>query len=81
MSNQDMLQHDVLIIGGGPSGLSTALHLAQIAHHLTDQILILEKAHYPCPKLCAGGLTADPRSSPSRLLKILRAHWGMEAGL
>ena len=53
------MQKDILIIGGGPSGLSTALHLVQIAPHLTDRILILEKAHHPRPKLCAGGLTVD----------------------
>ena len=67
MANQDMLQHDVLIIGGGPSGLSTALHLVQIAPHLTDRILILEKAHHPRPKLCAGGLTADAEIILQRL--------------
>ncbi|MBI5964321.1 MAG: NAD(P)/FAD-dependent oxidoreductase [Chloroflexi bacterium] len=54
-----MLKHDVLILGGGPSGLSTALHLTKIAPHLTNRILILEKEHYPRPKLCAGGLVAD----------------------
>ena len=49
----------ILIIGGGPSGLSTALHLQQIAPHLASRILILEKARYPRPKLCAGGLVID----------------------
>ncbi len=53
------MEKDILIIGGGPSGLSTALHLAKIAPHLTPRILILEKAHYPRPKLCAGGLVID----------------------
>lgn len=54
-----MPNHDILIIGGGPSGLSTALHLAKLAPHLTTRILILEKEHYPRPKLCAGGLVID----------------------
>lgn len=53
------MNKDILIIGGGPSGLSTALHLAKFAPHLTPRILILEKEHYPRPKLCAGGLTLD----------------------
>lgn len=51
--------HDVIIIGGGPSGLSTALHLAKYAPPLTPRILILEKEHYPRLKLCAGGLVID----------------------
>jgi len=55
----DTRKYDVLIIGGGPAGLSTALHLTQIAPHLTDRILLLEKEHYPRLKLCAGGLVAD----------------------
>lgn len=54
-----MPNHDVIIIGGGPSGLSTALHLAKFAPHLTSRILILEKEQYPRLKLCAGGLVID----------------------
>ena len=54
-----MIERDILIIGGGPSGLSTALHIALAFPHLTQQIAILEKARYPRPKLCAGGLVID----------------------
>jgi menaquinone-9 beta-reductase len=64
---KDMLKHDILIIGGGPSGLSTALHLTKTAPHLASRILILEKEHYPRPKLCAGGLVADAESILQRL--------------
>ena len=53
------MDFDIVIIGGGPSGLSTALHLHQITPHLSPRILILEKEHYPRFKLCAGGLTID----------------------
>jgi len=61
------IQYAIVILGSGPSGLSTALHLAQIAPHLSDRILILEKAHHPRPKLCAGGLTADAEIILQRL--------------
>jgi len=55
----DMPKHDILIIGAGPAGLSTALHLAQVAPELAARTLILEKAHHPRPKLCGGGLLPD----------------------
>ena len=53
------MDRDIVIIGGGPAGLSTALHLIRDFPALAPRILILEKAHYPRFKLCAGGLVLD----------------------
>ena len=50
------LAWDVAIVGGGPSGISTALHLQAAAPGA--RIVVLEKARYPREKICAGGIGA-----------------------
>ena len=52
-------RYDVIIVGAGPAGISTALHLAKMAPDLIPRTLILEKARHPRPKLCGGGLLPD----------------------
>lgn len=53
----DPLPYKIIIVGGGPTGLATALYLAQLMPNLTDEILVLEAAEHPRPKLCGGGVT------------------------
>lgn len=47
---------DVVIVGGGPAGLSTALHLQAAAPEA--RVVVIEKARYPREKICAGGIGA-----------------------
>jgi geranylgeranyl reductase family protein len=54
--------YDVIVVGAGPAGLSTALHLRQYAPVLAMRTLVLEKARHPRPKLCGGGITV--RTAP-----------------
>ncbi|HRI64874.1 MAG TPA: NAD(P)/FAD-dependent oxidoreductase [Polyangium sp.] len=52
------LDVEVLIVGGGPAGLSTALFLRHVAPHLRERILLIEKSKYPREKICAGAVGA-----------------------
>jgi len=52
-----MVSVDLVIVGSGPAGLSTALHLVRLDPAWAERILILEKASHPRHKPCAGGLT------------------------
>src|SRR3954453_5219802 len=48
--------HDVLVVGGGPSGSACAYWLAEAGH----DVLLVEKKQFPREKTCGDGLT--PRS-------------------
>ena len=48
---------DVIVVGAGPAGASTAYHLAQSGL----EVLLLEKAQFPREKVCGDGLT--PRAT------------------
>lgn len=48
---------DVLIIGSGPSGMSTALHLVQSDPSWAQRTIVVDKAAHPREKLCGGGVT------------------------
>ncbi len=55
MSDPELV--DVLIVGSGPSGTSTALHLVKLDPTWAKRIVVVDKAVHPREKLCGGGLT------------------------
>lgn len=50
-------QVDVLIVGSGPAGSSTALHLVRHDPDWAWKIVVIDKAIHPREKLCGGGIT------------------------
>jgi flavin-dependent dehydrogenase len=52
-----MRKIDLLIVGAGPAGISTALHLIDHDPRWCERMMIIEKKAHPRDKLCAGGLT------------------------
>jgi flavin-dependent dehydrogenase len=50
-------EHDVAIVGGGPAGSSTALHLVREQGVRADRIVIIDKARFPRDKPCAGAIS------------------------
>jgi flavin-dependent dehydrogenase len=51
-----MDRRPLVIVGAGPAGTASALFLQRQSPELARDTLILEKAHHPRPKVCAGGL-------------------------
>ena len=47
---------DVLIVGSGPSGTSTALHLVKNDPSWAERVVVVDKAVHPREKLCGGGV-------------------------
>jgi flavin-dependent dehydrogenase len=79
-----METYDVIIVGAGPAGTATALHLQRLAPELIERTLVLEKSRHPRTKLCGGGILPDGLRILQRLgldfnevpyTRILRAHF------
>lgn len=45
-----------MIVGGGPAGISTWLHLHKYAPELASRTILIEKEKYPRDKICGGAL-------------------------
>jgi flavin-dependent dehydrogenase len=51
-----MTDVDLVIVGGGPAGIATALHVQATAP--STRMVVLEAERYPREKICAGGVGA-----------------------
>lgn len=47
---------DIVVVGGGPAGLTTAAALVRADPRLRARVVVLERAVYPREKICAGGI-------------------------
>ena len=52
-----MTDYDILIVGAGPAGSAAAIQIANRQPDLARRTLVVEKAVFPRPKLCGGGVT------------------------
>src|SRR5262245_28981607 len=53
----DMFDAEVVISGAGPAGAGLAARLHQLDPELARRTIVLDRARFPRPKPCGGGLT------------------------
>lgn len=59
--------YEIIIVGAGPSGCAAALQLHKRDPDLANRVLLLDKAVFPRPKLCAGAVSTDGQLALERL--------------
>jgi menaquinone-9 beta-reductase len=77
-----MRSAEVIVVGGGPAGSAAAQRLKQAGM----DVLVLDKAGFPRPKLCAGWITPEVVSDlqlqieayPHRFLSFRRLHFHLK---
>ncbi|HEX7593925.1 MAG TPA: FAD-dependent monooxygenase, partial [Anaerolineae bacterium] len=52
-----MTNYDIIIVGAGPAGSAAAIQIANRNPDLARRTLVIDKAGFPRPKLCGGGVT------------------------
>lgn len=63
---------DVIIAGAGPAGIATAVSLLRGAGLAPQRVLVLDRARFPRPKPCGGGLTGHALAELAALGLSLR---------
>ncbi|MSP59948.1 MAG: NAD(P)/FAD-dependent oxidoreductase [Myxococcales bacterium] len=51
------MRHEVVIAGAGPGGVATAVAILRADPSLRGRVLLCDRARFPRPKPCGGGLT------------------------
>ena len=55
--NQKLISDfDIMIVGAGPAGISTWLHLHKYAPDLASRTVVIDKAVFPRDKICGGAV-------------------------
>lgn len=62
-----MKESDILIVGAGPAGSAAAIQIANRDPDLARRTVVIDKAIFPRPKLCGGGITPFADQALKRL--------------